>query len=268
MSFGLELTNDSGSLVIGTVYSQVYFHQKLTGSFPSSYPTGNITAHVITLTTTISNPSFRPIVFYELELGGICYAPIRVYYSGGLWRVDVAGGKNGSATIYVFTEKDAAPSGWGLQTFDDQGNLSFDSSSLPLIISGRLKCNRPPDVFTDWQDVYPGQDIFGGYVTLGVKTENIPLTSESTKLCISVPPAFYGVGMVDSPLTYYYMSAFTKISETQVRVGDPANNLELGEQNEIVGSLNVNTPNGLGLGISAALWESTDVSFMDGNIYS
>lgn len=262
MSYGIELINSSGKLVVGNVSKQLSFHQKISVSVAGWSGTEYDAisgGHLYVATTTLSDSSRKPIVYYEPANGtttGAGYCPVRIYYESSRWKIAVARGTvTNQVVLYVFVEKNTGVGSWGIQTFDAGGNLAFDSDDRPVAISGITSISRGTDIYSDGINNIYGYDYEG---TLGDGSVAVPTASRHANYAISVPPYLYGS-----------------------HVGYPVDEFGTGHNEYIVGCLVKSSWNlvtrkvqiggytsNSGRPMSEPIWSTIGVSFIDGAMYS
>ena len=256
MSYGIELNNNDGKLVIGGNQKNLIFYEKLTAT-AGTYSLVGVTESRVTTTlaTTLTDNSKRPVVYFIPEQDTANtdkgYMPVNLYYESGVWKVDVASGgqHSNSITLYIFVERTSPSTGWGIQTFNSDGSLAFDSGDKPLVAVGAASISRGSDNYT----VDPS---FAGW-TLGSQILTIPVSAQIPKQAISCGPFFYGshtVSALDESTVGndYFLGGVKRHSSTQLSTFE-----------SYMGGFA--SPSGLAN--SAPLWSDKEIFIIDGGMY-
>lgn len=127
MSYGINIFSDNGKLAYSSEYAAYQFFQKISVATNSQ--------GVATTTITSRN---APLVFVEkYSTGYPCV--LYISQSGTSWTVAFSGGiaSAHTATAYIFTVPSTATSSqYGINVFDNSGNVLFTNKDRTLKISG------------------------------------------------------------------------------------------------------------------------------------
>lgn len=257
MTYGIELNNNGGKLVIGGNQKNLIFHEKLTATAGTYGLEGVTESDVITtLQTTITDSSKRPVVYFIPEQDTVNadngYMPVNLYYDAGKWKVDVASGGqySNAVTLYIFVERDIASSGWGIQTFNSDGTLAFDSGDKPLVSVGVVSVFRSSDSYTF--------DPSFATWSLGSDIVSIPAAAQVPRQAISCGPFFYGsafasvLGEQEGVSNDHILGGIKRHSQTQFSTFEAY----MGGYASPTGYAN-----------SAPLWPNKDIFIINGAIY-
>lgn len=274
MSYGIDLKDQFGKTSISAEYEMIFFDSKYTGALPTTFPA------MRSIVTGITNQSTRPTVYHHLSNGGAAYCPVAVRYASGRWVVDVYGSKGAAYEIYVFVKKTPPAAGWGIRVFGPDGSLYFDGGSKVIALTGMVNIVRAGDYFWDSNNEIPGDKDywFGGWI-MGRGEASIPLKSRNTKLCVSAPPAFFGVGQTDidfNSTLNIMLSCLRRVGNTIVTCNGGAGVPTFKYGNSMVGIWTDSNFDAIGNtyggqvgtpAITDPIWSSYQVSFIDGSIY-
>jgi hypothetical protein len=158
--FGAAVRNDEGGALISDFSTTYTYIGEMTlvsavnnnklGSAVSYFPrAATLTTYTVdnpasvTRTYQIASAAF-PMVFIESPTA---FALLRVYQvSGGVYRADVLLRTQSPGTVRVHAFAPFVPTtggGYGMRLYDADGNLKFDSTTKPLIITGRSTITAP-----------------------------------------------------------------------------------------------------------------------------
>ena len=169
MSYGFSAKNNNNQVLISSEMQNYHLHSKLTTidsvlGYHDSY--GGMWNYRFIVTIGSDNP---PMVFIEPQceqIQAMLGMDVIQDLGGGnkKWAIDVAvaGTTSSSAAhphLHIFTKPGAItnPSGqdWGLQVFNSNNDVAFDSRKDPLVILGGGTITPPSTIITSSQNLNP-----------------------------------------------------------------------------------------------------------------
>lgn len=145
MTSGIQIFGDKNTVQIDSNYSNLAFRQKISLVYSQfSFVSGlGVPIHYF----NVSNSSEIPMICVA-PTGRICTVWSIQPLGNSTWRVGIAteyvnslAGGTAIGDVYVYAKPlpvDLNASGYGLQVFDNQGNVTFDSNQLPMSVVGYL----------------------------------------------------------------------------------------------------------------------------------
>ena len=172
MSYGFSAKNSSNQVLISSDLQNYHFHSRLTSTYSTlGYHTtyGGMYNYRFTVTIKSDKP---PLIFIEPRCDSIQamigLAPIQDNGGGNIvWAIDiaVAGTTTTSAAhpyVHIFTKAagitDPSGENWGLQVYNSNNDVAFDSRKAPLVLLGGSTITPPSTIITSSQNLNPNED--------------------------------------------------------------------------------------------------------------
>ncbi|MHA6196818.1 hypothetical protein ACX3YG_20910 [Pseudomonas wadenswilerensis] len=133
MSVGLEVLNGNDRVLIDSKYKNHFLRQKVTVS--TAKPTYNWIGSVARVTIT---DAVCPIVLWR-SAAGFGFYSLTWQGSNAIASLHTPSGPGTSVTFYVFDTGVPSHSGYGLQVYNDQGELVYDALAKPLRIKSYVR---------------------------------------------------------------------------------------------------------------------------------
>jgi hypothetical protein len=155
--YGITVTNDQGNVLISdsvpglhymgrAVYGGVLFARS-TGFPEYGGPYGSLDGVVCYRFTTSVNNS--PVVFIKPADLDLFYGVLTQRFNGSVWEIDIvqSGTSQIPPDIYIFTSAQGTNVGtteeYGIQTFDENNNIMFDSRYPPINVLNTVEIQSP-----------------------------------------------------------------------------------------------------------------------------
>jgi hypothetical protein len=190
MSYGLEVTNGSGQVLISSEFKNLHFVQKSTTPDYVDINSNGLFGGAKVMRYRVS-VNETPVPFFHVPVGSSCAVTAVRSVSAGVWDIEVlTDGVN--PEIYVFATTAVVASGdtHGVQVFNSSNEVTFDSRSAPLLVTGLLSIGQPSQPSSS----YSSSGLSSDSCSTGVSTYSnsfIPNNTTSYSTPLPTKPIFF-----------------------------------------------------------------------------